>query len=79
MTTNNIVSTPNITGNIGSCEIKTSSMSVSSFYTQTMAVNSCTGEIVSQQTYYDYSYVYFPLVIIVMAILIFGTFRVIFD
>jgi len=65
MQTTNLVSTPNITGNIGSCEIKSDTFSKNSFYSTTVAVNSCTGEIVSQNTYYNYGYIYFPVIVIV--------------
>lgn len=68
-----------VEGNIGSCEVKTTSISKSSFYTQTIAVNSCSGEIVSNNTFYDWSYVYFPLVLVIVFILIFGAFKTIFD
>ena len=55
METHNIVSTPNITGNIGSC--KTESASVESgrnlfvLYKTNITTNSCTGEVNSYQTW----------------------------
>ena len=55
-----------VTGNVGSCEIKSTQTYVSSFYTRTMAINSCTGEVVNDNTYYDWSYIYFPSVVIVI-------------
>lgn len=45
-----IVSSPNIEGNIGSCEIKSNTYSLDSWHNQTVAINSCTGEIVSTQS-----------------------------
>jgi hypothetical protein len=68
-----------VTGNIGSCEVKSSNFSVSSFYTETVAVNSCTGEVVSQNIYYDWSYIYFPAALIFIIVAIFVSLRVAFD
>ncbi len=52
MQTANIVSTPNITGNIGSCTVQTQEVLFTSGvfrdHGQTIATNSCTGEV---QTY----------------------------
>lgn len=39
----------NITGNIGSCAINANSYSVSFFTMEVVAVNSCTGEIISRE------------------------------
>jgi len=58
----------NVQGNIGSCEIKTTSIDLSSFYKQTIAVNSCNGEIVSSNSYYDWGYIYFPLMVVGMVL-----------
>lgn len=41
----------NVTGNVGSCEVKSDYYSVSFFKEQTTAVNSCTGQIIAQNTY----------------------------
>jgi hypothetical protein len=71
MNTNVIASSPNINGNIGSCEIKSNSYDVSSFYTRTTAVNSCTGEIINDTTYYQWGYTYIPGVIFLGIIIIF--------
>lgn len=61
-----IVGGANVSGNIGSCEIKSNSFSTNSWRTQTVAVNSCTGEIISTKEYFDYGIIYFPLVIILI-------------
>jgi len=50
-----VVGSPNITGNIGSCEVKSQNISLDSFHTQTIATNSCTGQIIAQNSYFDYS------------------------
>lgn len=68
----------NVEGNIGSCEVKTATLSKSSFYTQTIAVNSCSGEIISNNTYYDWGYVYFPVTIVLVVALILGALAVAF-
>jgi hypothetical protein len=68
--TNTLVNSENIVGNIGSCEVKSNTYALSSFYKETVAVNSCTGEIVSDTTWYDYSYVYKPGIIIVVILAI---------
>jgi hypothetical protein len=59
MTTSNIISTPNITGNIGSCTIQSNDVTISTtFWTQDHSVtqiNSCTGKIISNNAYTDYT------------------------
>lgn len=55
----------NVSGNIGQCVVNTTSVDVSSFYKHSFAVNSCTGQIVGDYTYYDWSYVFFPSVVII--------------
>ena len=59
MKTSNIISTPNITGNIGSCNIQsnTSQIGANLFVGEykTVQINSCTGEIISNNDYIDYS------------------------
>lgn len=49
MTTQNIISTPNITGNVGSCNTDTKQVIVDSKFMRdtgfTVATNSCTGDI----------------------------------
>lgn len=52
--TNVIASSPNLVGNLGSCSVVSTNVSINSFYTETIAVNSCTGDIVSQNTYFDW-------------------------
>ena len=64
--TNVIVGGSNVNGNIGSCEIKSDNFSTSSWRTQTVAVNSCTGEIVSSKEYFDVGVIYFPAIIIII-------------
>lgn len=73
--TNVIASSPNISGNIGSCEVKSTDVSVTTFQVNTIAVNSCTGEIVSQHQYYDWTWILIPLIIVI----IITTLRVSFD
>ena len=63
-----VMTNGNVQGNIGSCEIKTSEVSVSSFYKRSIALDSCTGQIVSDNTYYDWEYIYVPGVIIVIVL-----------
>jgi len=63
MNNNIIASSPNIAGNIGSCEIKSDTYNISSFYCRTMAVNSCTGEVVSDTTFFQWGYIYLPFII----------------
>lgn len=59
MNTNNIISTPDITGNIGSCELKTVNIQIgNTLFTekyQSTVLNSCSGEIVSSNAYTTYS------------------------
>lgn len=68
-----------VEGNIGSCEVKSTSVSLDSWHTQTLAVNSCTGEVVSNNSYYDWSYIYFPVMIVFVIVTILVFVRGIFD
>lgn len=68
-----VASSPNISGNVGQCKINTSANPVSSFYTETFSINSCTGQIVQQNTYYDWTYVYIPGLIIFSVVFIIGS------
>jgi hypothetical protein len=65
-----IVGGANVNGNVGSCEVKTTTTSVDSWHTASYAVNSCTGEVLLQKTYYDWGYLYIPLVIVIPICLI---------
>lgn len=51
--TNVIVGGSNVNGNIGSCEIKSNSFNKDFWNIQTVAVNSCSGEIISSNVYFD--------------------------
>jgi hypothetical protein len=59
MNTNNIISTPNITGNIGSCETKKVESLVKGGLikneTKVIMTNSCTGEIIQNYNYSNYT------------------------
>lgn len=59
MNTNNIISTPDITGNIGTCDTKqttiTTQQGVIISQKKTIVTNSCTGQIVGEYSYTDYS------------------------
>ena len=71
MNTTNIVSTPNIEGNIGSCEVKTIQNTTGNqiWRTETTVIftNSCSGEIIKENVYYNY----FPLLFISLVIILF--------
>lgn len=69
-----------VSGNIGSCEVKSTNVYADSWHTQVIAVNSCTGQVVYQSpVYYDWGYVYFPLLFVFVVLLIAGGLRAIFD
>lgn len=79
MKTTNIVSTPNITGNIGSCSTSaTDVIATGGILTdqhEVLVVNSCTGDIVAHNFYMTYSGLYGLVVAgVVMAVFIFGAF-----
>ncbi len=63
MNTTNLISTPNITGNIGSCEVKSVETPIKAgspiSVTQVTLVNSCTGEVIKQYEYKDYTGAWF--------------------
>lgn len=68
MTNTAVVPTANVEGNIGSCSVQTSRVWVNSITAREFATNSCTGEIVSDHTFIDWGFVYFPGVIVVIII-----------
>ncbi len=60
MNTQNIISTPDITGNIGSCETKSTEAMIHggllSREYKVVMTNSCTGQIVENYNYTQYSW-----------------------
>ena len=58
MNTTNLISTPNIEGNIGSCSVQIANSKIdNSFFTarmETIQTNSCTGEIIGRHEYTTY-------------------------
>jgi hypothetical protein len=52
-----IVGSPNIEGNIGSCEVKNVEFNKNFYTIQNMQTNSCTGEIVGSNTFFDFALV----------------------
>ena len=58
MATTNLISTPNIEGNIGSCEVKTvqniTGNQIWRKETTVIFTNSCSGEVIKENVYYDY-------------------------
>lgn len=77
--TTNLVASPNIQGNIGSCEVKKTTYSVDSWHSGVMLQDSCSGKMLGQYQYYDYSYFYIPIVIIFVFGAIFGIWKMLFD
>lgn len=66
MNTTTLVTSPNINGNIGSCEIKSNSYSVDYWHSQTTAVNSYTGQTIAQNTIFDSSgLLWLPITLII--------------
>lgn len=47
-----------VSGNVGSCEVKSTDIKISSWSYRTIAVNSCTGQVVSESTYRDYGNIF---------------------
>lgn len=58
MNTTNLISTPNIEGNIGSCAVQSNEVKVgNTFFTgeyQAVQINSCSGEVISTNQYTTY-------------------------
>lgn len=56
--TTNLISTPNIEGNIGTCTIQSNKIKIgNSFFTETyqeVQINSCNGNIINQYSYTEY-------------------------
>ena len=75
---NKLLVSDGITDNVGECRINKESINVSSFYKRIVAVNSCSGEVVVDTTYYDFS-IYFPfavpLIIVIMLVAVFWVVR----
>lgn len=68
-----------VEGNIGSCKVEYTSIPVSSFYKNTVAVNSCSGEVISQNTWYDWGYIYGPGTFLLGVVVVLVIWRTIFD
>lgn len=76
--TNILTTSPNITGNVGSCAITSTDIKVNAFSTETVAFNSCTGGIVTQNTYIEYGKIGAILVLIFLIVLIGLFFKMIY-
>lgn len=59
-----------INGNVGSCEVKTAYVQKDSWNTTAIAVNSCTGQVIESNTYFDWSYIYFPVMAVVVLFIV---------
>jgi len=72
MATTNLISTPNIEGNIGSCEVKTvQNITGNQVWRKEITViftDSCSGEIIKENVYYTYFDTIFAGLIIILAI-----------
>lgn len=54
MTTPIAVTSGNLTGNVGSCAINSTDVNVNSFTIETIATNSCTGQVIADHTYFNW-------------------------
>lgn len=72
MTSTNVVAvSPGISGNVGSCSIISTDISVNTFYIQSEAVNSCTGQLVFQsEPYFDGQWIFGGMVGVLLFIFI---------
>jgi len=70
-----ILPSEGIQGNIGDCKVNTKSYKVSSFTVETTAIDSCTGNIVAQNQYFDMTWLAAIPVLILAGVLV----AVIFD
>ena len=61
-----------VTGNVGSCSIQSTDVDISSFYKETIAVNSCTGTVLADNTYFDWSLILVPALIITIVFSVFA-------
>ena len=72
--TNNIISTPEITGNIGSCETKSTKEYIrNGVFTEDHRVimtNSCTGQIVADYNYSSYGGIFILTAIFMVVLMI---------
>lgn len=71
METLNVISTPNIQGNIGSCKVEKTEYDSGTIRVGYILTNSCTGEVVAQKEYIHFGF--FALcatLIILLAIII---------
>ena len=50
-----------IVGNIGSCQVNTERVQTGFWTTQEIAVDSCSGEIISQAEFFDHGFLWFGL------------------
>lgn len=64
--TNVIVGGSNVNGNIGDCKVNSETFQKSLFYSQTTAVNSCSGEVISSEVIWDSGWLFFGLICIIV-------------
>lgn len=55
-----------INGNIGSCQVNSTDVTTSFLYTTTIAMNSCNGTIISENTYINQGWIAIPIVLFIM-------------
>lgn len=82
MKTNNIISTPDITGNISSCKTETQQITSGreNWYTinyTTIATNNCTGSVEKYDTYgYSPALVFVSIFVLTISLMILGLIKV---
>lgn len=63
-TTPVVVGQGNVEGTLSNCTINSQTVFVDSWHDRVFGVNSCTGEVVSDHTYFQWGYIYTPSIII---------------
>lgn len=70
MKTTNIISTPNIEGNIGTCKVQSNNVQISNtLFTEgyhVVQINSCTGKIITANDYTAYGGLFISLALILV-------------
>jgi hypothetical protein len=74
-----IIGSPNIEGNIGSCEVKSTEFNKNFYTLQNIQTNSCTGEIVGSNTFLNPAVIFSLIMFMVLVFLVFVVIKNMYD
>lgn len=74
-----VIAGSNVEGNIGSCSVIPSSYPVDFWYKEVVAVNSCSGEVVSKEVIFNGDIIFAGVAMLLLLAFIGAILRMIFD